>query len=91
MSNVQEHLLYFYGTECTHCHEMKPLYDQLEQEESLAFTQMECWHDDKKAELLEKYDGGRCGGVPFFYNTKTEKFICGSTDYETLRAWAKGE
>ena len=32
-----------------------------------------------------------CGGVPFFYNTKTEKFICGEADYETLKKWAKGE
>lgn len=91
MAEPQAHLIYFYGTECTHCHEMQPLYDRLEKEEGLAFTKLECWHDDKNAQLLEQYDAGRCGGLPFFYNTKTEKFICGATDYETLKAWAKGE
>lgn len=91
MADPQAHLLYFYGTECTHCHAMKPLYDRLEQEEGLAFTKLECWHDENNAKKLEELDQGRCGGVPFFYNTKTEKFICGETDYETLKAWAKGE
>lgn len=32
-----------------------------------------------------------CGGVPFFYNTKTNKWICGEADYDTLKKWAKGE
>ena len=49
---------------------------------------METWHDEENAKLLEQYDKGRCGGVPFFYNTKSEKFICGNCDYETLKAWA---
>ena len=32
-----------------------------------------------------------CGGVPFFYNTQTKKFICGDANYGILKAWAKGE
>lgn len=91
MADPQPHLLYFYGTECTHCHEMKPLYQQLEDEEGLAMTQLECWHDEANAKKLEELDKGLCGAVPFFYNTKTTKFICGSTDYETFKAWAKGD
>jgi len=31
------------------------------------------------------------GGVPFFYNTETEEWICGETDIETLRKWALGQ
>ena len=31
------------------------------------------------------------GGVPFFYNLQTKKFICGEDSYENLKKWAKGE
>ena len=33
----------------------------------------------------------RCKGVPFFYNKKTKRYICGATTYGNLRAWAEGE
>ena len=36
-------------------------------------------------------DKGRCGGVPFFYNKKTGKFICGAADYDGLKKWAIGK
>lgn len=88
---VTNHLLMFGGTECTHCHEMDPFVEQLKKEENIEIQYFETWHDEDNAKLLEELDKGRCGGVPFFYNTKTEKFICGSCDYETLKAWAKGE
>ena len=39
----------------------------------------------------KEYDKDYCGGVPFFYNTETNKWICGETDYEELKKWAKGE
>jgi len=87
---VTNTLLMFGGTECTHCHEMDPIVEQLKKEENIELQYMETWHDEDNAKLLEQYDQGRCGGVPFFYNTTTQKFICGSCDYETLKAWAKG-
>jgi len=40
---------------------------------------------------MEKYDRGLCGGVPFFYNTDTDQFICGEEGEEALRKWANGE
>ena len=80
----------FYGTECTHCHEMIPLVEKLEKEKSIKITRLETWHDSKNAKLLKTYDNGKCGGVPFFYNEKTKKFICGSVDYEEFKKWAKG-
>jgi thiol-disulfide isomerase/thioredoxin len=90
MPNPQPHLFHFYGTECVHCKEMDPLHERLEKEEGITLTHKECWHDATNAQLLEKYDQGQCGGVPFYYNTQTEKSICGNCDYETLKAWAKG-
>ena len=91
MPEPSSHLLMFSGTECTHCHEMLPLVEQLQKEENVKIEILETWHDEENAKLLEKYDQGRCGGVPFFYNTKTEKFICGSAEYDDFKTWALGE
>ena len=84
-------LLEFYGTECPHCNEMKPVIDKLEKEEKVKVERIEVWHDEANAKLMQKYDNGKCGGVPFFFNTKTSKWICGSTSYEDLKQWALGK
>ena len=89
MPTPTNYLLMFGGTECVHCHEMDPFVQQLEKEEGIKIEYLESWHNEENAKLLEQYDQGRCGGVPFFFNTKTQKFICGSCDYETLKKWAK--
>lgn len=87
---MADKLLEFYGTECVHCIEMRPLVEKLEKEERIKFTRVEVWHNSKNAELMKQYDKGFCGGVPFFFNTNTEKWICGSTTYEKLKEWALG-
>ena len=83
-------LLEFYGKECPHCIAMMPLVEKLKAE-GMKIEQHEVWHDEKNAAELEKHDRGLCGGVPFFINTTSKKFICGGTDEESLRAWANGE
>lgn len=83
-------LMMFYGTECVHCHEMMPLVEKLEKELKVKVEQIETWHNAANAQKLQKCDNGRCGGVPFFYNDKTDKFICGAAEYEDLKKWAKG-
>lgn len=88
---MTDELLNFYGTECVHCHEMKPLIEKLEKEEGIKIKMVEVWHNSENLRLMKSYDKGYCGGVPFFFNTKTGKWICGSTTYEKLKAWAKGE
>jgi thiol-disulfide isomerase/thioredoxin len=80
----------FFGTECPHCHEMDPFVDRLEKEEKVEVSRLEVWHNAENAKLMKKYDQDFCGGVPFFYNTKTNKWICGATDYEELKKWALG-
>ncbi len=83
-------LLMFYGTECQHCHEMDPLIKKLEKKEKIKIEKLEVWHNSKNKGLLEKLDQGSCGGVPFFYNEKSKKSLCGSVDFATLKKWAKG-
>ena len=84
-------LLEFYGQECPHCDNMKPLIERLKSEEKLEIESFEVWHDEANAERLKEYDRVNCGGVPYFFNTETGKFICGETNYEEFKRWAKGE
>ena len=88
---VNEDLMYFYGTECHFCIEMKPLIQQLEQELGQEFNKFETWHDEDNNRKRAQIDIGLCGGVPFFYNNKTKKSLCGLTDYDKLKEWAIGE
>ena len=62
--------------------------DWLQDEEGVTIRKVEVWHSEENAKLMREYDKGYCGGVPFFYNTKTGKWICGSASYEKLRDWA---
>ena len=84
-------LLMFFGTDCEHCHEMDPLVEKMEKELKIQLTKLEVWDHIDNARIMEKYDKNYCGGVPFFFNKKTGKWICGSTSYEKLKAWALGK
>jgi thiol-disulfide isomerase/thioredoxin len=81
----------FYGTDCPHCMNMKPLIERLEKEEGVHLESKEVWHDKENQKVMESFDTGLCGGVPFFYNTETKNFLCGEVDYEDLRVWAVGK
>jgi hypothetical protein len=67
---------------------MAPLVERLEEEEKVDIGKLEVWHSEANAKVMREYDKGYCGGVPFFYNKKTGKWICGETDYERLKKWA---
>lgn len=84
-------LLEFYGEGCPHCTTMKPLVERLEKELGIEVGKFEVWDNKENAKEKEKYDSGLCGGVPFFFNTESEKFICGATDYDNLKAWAENK
>lgn len=85
-----EHLLEFYGAECPHCAKMRELTLKLEQNENITLNRLEVWHNKENMAYLEKCDPDLCGGVPFFLNTKTNKWICGEATYEEMKAWAMG-
>jgi len=87
----ESHLLEFYGKECPHCAGMAPLVGRLEEEEGLEIQKHEVWHSEQNATLMRHYDQGRCGGVPFFYNQQTGKWLCGVVSYEKLKEWALGK
>jgi len=67
---------------------MEPLVERLESEEGVSIGKLEVWHHEANAKIMREYDKGYCGGVPFFFNKKTGKWICGATDYERLKQWA---
>lgn len=86
----KSHLLEFFGRECPHCRSMEPIVSRLQDEEGLEIEKIEVWHSEQNAQRMRQYDHGRCGGVPFFYNTRTEKWVCGVVPYPKLRDWALG-
>ncbi len=67
---------------------MEPLVERLENEGTVKVARLEVWHNEANAKLMREYDKGYCGGVPFFFNKNTGKWICGSADYERLKSWA---
>ena len=67
---------------------MAPLVERLEEEEHVNVAKLEVWHNEANANRMKQYDKGYCGGVPFFFNQKTGKWICGEADYERLKKWA---
>ena len=85
------HLLEFYGTECPCCDAMHDLVLRLEKEEGVKVERIEVWHNKENEARLIKLDKDMCGGVPFFYNEKTKKWICGDGTYEELKAWAQSK
>ncbi len=84
-------LLEFYGKECPHCMRMASKIEQLEKETGVKVEKYDVWHDEANARKMEEYDKGLCGGVPFYFNTETGKYICGETSYEEVKEWAAGK
>jgi thiol-disulfide isomerase/thioredoxin len=91
-----ERLIEFYGTECAHCKEMLPIIERVENEVGVQITRLEVWHNEENAQLLKQCDRDAegnefCGGIPFFYNEKTGRKLCGNAKYEKLKSWAEGK
>ena len=96
VADNQGRLIMFTGTECDHCHANLPEVGKAEKELGVEFVKLEVWHNAENAAFLEKVDqDGQgevwCGGIPFYYNEKTGKKLCGPQKYEKLLALAKGE
>eukprot|EP00322_Chrysochromulina_rotalis_P016489 CAMPEP_0115849080 /NCGR_PEP_ID=MMETSP0287-20121206/11263_1 /TAXON_ID=412157 /ORGANISM="Chrysochromulina rotalis, Strain UIO044" /LENGTH=205 /DNA_ID=CAMNT_0003303033 /DNA_START=15 /DNA_END=632 /DNA_ORIENTATION=+ len=82
------YLIQFKGKGDDYCAQMEPLKEQLKEELGLEIRCFEVWYDTKNLELLQRLDRGRCGGVPFFYNKRSRRYVCGATTYANLKAWA---
>ena len=93
---LKSDLIEFYGTECPHCIKMQPLIEDLQKEMGVTVQKIEVWHNEDNAALMKEFDKDSetgeplCGGVPFFFNRKTKKWICGAVPYEKLKEWAEG-
>ena len=49
----------------------------------------EVWHDEKNMDMVKKCDSDdACGGIPFFFNTKNKKWLCGEVSYGAIKEWA---
>jgi hypothetical protein len=68
---------------------MHELVVKLEKEEGIKIKSLEVWHNKENEKRLLDLDKDFCGGVPFFYNTKSHQWICGEDSYENLKNWAK--
>ena len=85
-------LYMFYGEECPHCEKMMLVVEEVESERAVEIEQLEVWHDKENAEKMQGIEEfEECGGVPFFYNTETEQWICGEASNQELADWAAGE
>lgn len=80
----------FYGEECPHCQKMLKLTDKLMKEfPQVNVVRKEVWHNKANMETLKKFDTDDvCGGIPFYYNEETKRWLCGEVTYEELREWA---
>ncbi len=90
METHTDTLLFFYGADCEHCKDMEGLVARLVAE-GVPIVHKEVYNDKDNESLLVSLDTEPCGGVPFFYNTKTKHSICGEASYKELKEWAKGE
>lgn len=69
---------------------MLPLVEKLNKE-GAEIEILETWHNAENAKKLETFDTGLCGGVPFFYNATSKKFLCGEATEEEVRKWSDGK
>jgi hypothetical protein len=83
-------LLYFRGETDKYSEMMEPLNRELARE-GFNMKRFEVWYNTRNTELMQHLDLGRCGGVPYYYNKNTKRFICGATDINNLRNWAAGD
>lgn len=79
----------YYGDTCQHCHKMMPLVDALEKQMGVKVERKEVYNNQANNEERMTNDQGVCGGVPYFYNTESKKWICGETSLEKLKEWAQ--
>jgi glutaredoxin len=87
--DTPSHLSIFYGKECPHCEKMLRVVKELEKSLAISVNKFEIWHDKENMKMMEALDNGSCGGVPFFFNEKTHKTICGEATLNELKQWAK--
>lgn len=86
------HLLSFYGNDCEMCEYMVQHIKRVEKELGTKVRRFETWSNPQHEKLRAVCDSrSGCGGVPFFYNKESGRWICGATTYDNLKRWASGK
>uniref|UniRef100_A0A7S1RXC5 Thioredoxin domain-containing protein n=1 Tax=Alexandrium catenella TaxID=2925 RepID=A0A7S1RXC5_ALECA len=86
------HLIGFYAEQSMEAKRMKYLGDLLEKElPGTKIVWLEAWQNPMNERLRATIDlRNQCGGVPYLFNRKTGKVLCGVVAYDKLRLWAQG-
>lgn len=89
---AEPHLIGFYAEQSMEAKRMRFLAGLLEQElPGVKIVWLETWENPLNERLRATIDlRGQCGGVPYLFNRKTGKVLCGVVAYDKLRAWAQG-
>ena len=91
----EPYLIEFHAAGADQCDEMKPAMSAVEKELGTRILKWDVWSDPAAYKLMQFLDKGpdgrsKCGGLPFFYNRKTGKIVCGATTEKNLMNWAQG-
>eukprot|EP00931_Biecheleriopsis_adriatica_P087194 TRINITY_DN61697_c0_g1_i1.p1 TRINITY_DN61697_c0_g1~~TRINITY_DN61697_c0_g1_i1.p1 ORF type:complete len:188 (+),score=39.75 TRINITY_DN61697_c0_g1_i1:75-566(+) len=86
------HLIGFYAEQSMEAKRMRYLGNLLEKElPGTKIVWLEAWENPLNERLRATIDNrNQCGGVPYLFNRKTGKVLCGVVAYDKLRAWAQG-
>mmetsp|Transcript_126477 Transcript_126477/g.316187 ORF Transcript_126477/g.316187 Transcript_126477/m.316187 type:complete len:177 (+) Transcript_126477:63-593(+) len=92
INEKQPHLIGFYAEQSIESKRMKYLGELLEEElPGTRIVWLEAWENPLNERLRATIDmRNQCGGVPYLFNRKTGKVLCGIQAYDKLRAWAQG-
>ena len=91
----EPYLIEFHAAGADQCDEMRPAMSAVEQALNTRILKWDVWSDPAAYKLMQFLDKGpdgrsKCGGLPFFYNRKTGKIVCGATTEKNLMNWATG-
>mmetsp|Transcript_64766 Transcript_64766/g.169583 ORF Transcript_64766/g.169583 Transcript_64766/m.169583 type:complete len:154 (-) Transcript_64766:42-503(-) len=86
------HLIGFYAEQSMEAKRMRHLGYLLEKEiPGTKIVWLEAWENPLNERLRATIDiRNQCGGVPYLFNRKTGKILCGVVAYDKLRMWAQG-
>ncbi len=83
-------LVFYYGDGCGFTKRAEPSVNCVEAALGKRLKRLEVWHNSENRASYKSVGGeANCGGVPFFYNGLTKAVICGVTDCESMKKWAK--
>ena len=84
------YLMEFHSDNCDHCEQMEPVLRRLENDLKTKIRRINIFRRREFMGLLEAIGHDECGSLPFYYNRRTGRAICGATTYINLKRWGTG-